>query len=157
MGYRVNLHINDPSDDGVPGEHAKVHFTRKWRRWHRAIIIFVSSAMGAFYGAIHATKWNSHWFATPLEQLLWRISCVVGATAFIPITLILIALMHIPPKKKYISRLFVQIVVFSSLFFTASIFFAARIFLVVESFMGLRHLPPDAFKVVKWANAIPHF
>jgi hypothetical protein len=36
------------------------------------------------------------------------------------------------------------------------IFIAARVFIVIESFISLRSLPPDAFQSVKWTDVIPH-
>ncbi|KAF8247271.1 hypothetical protein K440DRAFT_661557 [Wilcoxina mikolae CBS 423.85] len=50
-------------------------FHRRWRKFHRIFLFLFSAFAGAFYGAIHLTKWNSPWFPTHVEHLLWRMSC----------------------------------------------------------------------------------
>jgi len=62
-------------------------FGSKWRKLHRTTLLMFSGIAGAFYGGAHSTKWNSRWFPTEAERLLWRISCIVGSTAVIPIAI----------------------------------------------------------------------
>jgi len=62
-------------------------FGPKWRKLHRTTLLVFSGIAGAFYGGAHSTKWNSQWFPTEAERLLWRISCVVGSAAVIPIAI----------------------------------------------------------------------
>lgn len=61
------------------------NFNAFWRNKHRIALIMFSGVVGAFYGAIHLTKWNSIWFSTQTEHLLWRISCCIGSVAVLPI------------------------------------------------------------------------
>jgi len=123
-------------------------FGSSWRKFHRTILIIFSAIAGAFYGTIHATKWNSHWFATDIERRLWQISCVVGSAAMIPFAILLLAPFVRNERFRHLAMAFCAICWIAFTF--------ARMYLVFESFLSLRSLPQDAFEAVQWANAIPH-
>ncbi|KAF8535495.1 hypothetical protein BDD12DRAFT_855103 [Trichophaea hybrida] len=122
-------------------------FKSSWRKRHRTYLMIFSAVVGAFYGTIHSTKWNSVWFPTVAEHRLWHISCVLGSAAVVPITILL--LNPFAPKRLRPLGTALGTVCWV-------VFVAARVYIIVESFLSLRSLPLDAFKAVRWANAIPH-
>lgn len=151
-------------------------FGPKWRKLHRTTLLVFSIIAGAFYGGAHSTKWNSQWFPTEAERLLWRISCVVGSAAVIPIAIQLFypfVLKHtrriwpnwcteraqpvqptLPAHASAWSRLPLPVQIVCSVCW--AFFIAARVYIVVESFLSVRSLPREAFRAVSWTNAIPH-
>ncbi|KAI9894515.1 MAG: hypothetical protein M1814_001869 [Vezdaea aestivalis] len=109
---------------------------------------------GAIFGAVHFVAWQFH-FPTPVERLLWRISCFVAT-----------ALpwlgsggywfgQHLAKRwgtrdekvNKALRPLWLIIV---------PCYLLARMFLLVEVCRSLAYLPPSAFQSVEWSNFIPH-
>jgi len=137
-----------PNDDKKEVQAARKAFDYSWRVHHWIILLAFSAIAGAFYGAIHLTKWNSPWFPTEAEHLLWRVACSVGSAAVIPIAL----LAYIP----FVGRGLFRVLCISVCTVAWIVFIAARFFIIVESFLSLRSLPQDAYKMVQWSNSIPH-
>jgi hypothetical protein len=123
-------------------------FNKHWRKMHRTILLFFAAIVGAFYGALHLTKWNDGRIPTETEQLLWRMSCCVGSATVLPVAL----LAFVPFVRSKPLRIICIII--CALSWTA--FLAARAYIIVESFISLRALPKDAFSTVQWTDAIPH-
>jgi hypothetical protein len=144
-------HIEGNNSESQSDEAAgnKMVFRSSWRRLHRTILIFFSAVVGAFYGTIHATRWNSSWFPTNAEHRLWQISCAVGSAAMIPTAISLLAPFIQNNRLKHLAMIICAVCWVA--------FILARMYLVFESFLSLRSLPWDAFKAVRWADAIPHF
>ncbi|KAF8250000.1 hypothetical protein K440DRAFT_620449 [Wilcoxina mikolae CBS 423.85] len=134
-------------DQGDKKPQSAEPFKSSWRKLHRTYLMIFSAVVGAFYGTIHSTKWNSVWFPTVAEHRLWHISCVLGSAAVVPITILLLN----PFAPKHLRPLGKAVGVVCWVFFVA-----ARVYIIVESFLSLRSLPLDAFEAVRWANAIPH-
>jgi hypothetical protein len=161
-------------------------FSLKWRTWHWTFLLIFSSAAGAFYGSIHASTWNSKWFPTETEHQLWRISCCIGSCAVVPIALLfMIPFISTTKQEARTVRSASKNKIMSNRLIGAPlrqvhnavpsdlnkwlknackvlcvlawvVFIAARMFIVIESFISLRSLPPDAFESVNWTMAIPH-
>jgi hypothetical protein len=132
------------------GHHKDNIFDTHWVKQHRFVLLVFSGIGGAFYGAIHLTKWGSRWFPTPMEHFLWNIACCVGSLAVVPIGVSMILLFV--PRESSIFRPFCIFLCWISWL----LFGAARIYLIVESFMSMRSLPSSAYTTVQWSNAIPH-
>jgi hypothetical protein len=126
------------------------NFNASWRNQHRIAFIMFSGVVGAFYGAIHLTKWNSIWFPTQTEHRLWRISCCIGSVAVLPIGISM--MLPLIPYRRSTLRMFC-ICLCTVLWIT---FGAARVYFMVESFLSIRSLPASAYATVQWANSIPH-
>jgi hypothetical protein len=122
-------------------------FEKPWRK-HRIILVLFASIAGAFYGALHLTKWNNSVFPTETERLLWRMSCCVGMASVLPVTFLFFMRFA---RSKWLRIL---CIIICALSWTA--FLSARVFIIVESFISLRALPKDAFQTVEWTFAIPH-
>lgn len=98
------------------------------------------------YSAWHALAWNSH-FPTPLERLLWRVSCSILASLHVLFFLCFLS-----------SRLRRFFVVFESLlwFILPLSFLFPSVYLVVEAFLSFRSLPEGSYKTVQWSEYWPH-
>lgn len=90
----------------------------------------------AAYGGIHLAAWGFE-FPSPVESLIWKISCVIIMSYFFINSTIGILVMFFP-------------------FLTLILCAAARIFLVLESFLSLRHVPIGVYAAVPWVQNIPH-
>ncbi|KAI5787395.1 hypothetical protein FPQ18DRAFT_345801 [Pyronema domesticum] len=114
------------------------------------ILLSFSALAGIFYGSIHITKWNSMWFPTLTEHLLWNISCCVGSVAVLPIGLSM--LIPFLEGRLILRRLCILLCTISWVLFGA-----ARVYFIGESFLSLRSLPSSAYRSVQWSNNLPHF
>ncbi|KAF8248502.1 hypothetical protein K440DRAFT_642540 [Wilcoxina mikolae CBS 423.85] len=122
-------------------------FGRSWQIRHRAVLAVFAGTSGAFYGSIHATRWNAV-FPTPLERILWRISCCVGSVGILPIMVLgMIGFI----TNRYLRAACITIGTCIGL-----VFLAARAYLVVESFLNVRSLPVNAYTTLSWMNLWPH-
>lgn len=144
-------------------------FPEEWKRftgftWRECIPL---APVAAAYAGAHAIAWNYN-FATPWERAMWRLSVFFLSIVF---GLILIcgtysALREYfykrrgkePPSWKtgkglhtFVVSIFLGPVVFCLIRWYP----LARGYVVVESFIGLRYLPPDAYLVPQWAQLIP--
>lgn len=117
-------------------------------------------ALPMIYGGLHLT-WTSE-LPTPLESMLWKISCGVVAGGLLMGWAIQRTI--ISPMKIRLGLLFGQKVANNtqgSLFwgimvFIFSIYVTARGFIVVESFISLRAMPIGVFVTPAWLQMIPH-
>jgi hypothetical protein len=123
-------------------------FDRRWCRAHIAVLLVFAACSGAFYGGMHAFKWNDH-FPSEVEKRLWRISTCISVTGVVPLTALAVA--------KWAKLHPLATVLCWSLFAASGfVFLVVRTFLIIESFLSVRDLPLQAYKTVQWAESIPH-
>ena len=102
--------------------------------------------------------WNFN-FPTPVERLLWRISC--GILVGLPALMVGIysGYMHYTKrhqgKKREDSK--VNTVLLRCGEGLVPIYLLARLYLLVETLRSLAYAKPDAFQAVDWPSAIPHY
>lgn len=121
------------------------------------LIVSTPMLLGAAYGGIHLSAWNSA-FPTEIESLLWKVSCgsivVTG-----PLLLLLgilwyrrfcwpIVSMYNSRCSRYLFRLLLVIL--------CAISMASRIFVIIESFISLRRSQAGVYWVPAWLQTIPH-
>ncbi|KAI5850544.1 hypothetical protein DFP73DRAFT_539860 [Morchella snyderi] len=100
----------------------------------------------AVYGAVHSIAWYSS-FPTPMEQLLWRISCVslvVTPLLFLSVIAIFLGVRNLLDSVIYIA---VEIILLYSIL--------CRAYLTVECFISLRLLPLNAYDTVVFERVWP--
>ncbi|ORY02361.1 hypothetical protein BCR34DRAFT_667700 [Clohesyomyces aquaticus] len=119
---------------------------------------------GLCYGGLHLTAWNSS-YRSVLEMKLWKISAVaIMVSGFIFLAAVFIVecgewILHGAnfPKIRRVWDQSVIVGVWLFLALVAPLYIFSRVYLVVESFLGLTHLPETAFLVPKWSQYFPHF
>ena len=115
------------------------------------------------YGGIHLATWNFA-FASKTEHLLWKIACIdIMATVPIGVLCILRLGSLIDPfkpgrsyrKDEFMWNLYTLL--YWAIFYLLLVpYVLSRIYIVVESFIGLRHVPIGVYAAVPWVQAIPH-
>jgi hypothetical protein len=120
-----------------------------------SFMVTLCSAFISFsYAGLHVTAWNIS-FPTHVERLLWRTISLslLGSIVTWWILDIAQALDDIAKKKKGQTvpkwRLITSVGV-------AFVYGVSRAYLIVEAFVGLRGLPPGAYKSVDWSAFVPH-
>ncbi|KAK1829968.1 hypothetical protein QBC39DRAFT_355340 [Podospora conica] len=109
------------------------------------------------FGAIHLIAWNFH-YPNETERLLWRISALTVTFLPIPITFLLMVLIHVEINVgNNGGRLTVslQVCAVIGLMVTLFVFLIARLFLLIEAFRSTYYLPPATY-IANWASNIPH-
>ncbi|KAK6503434.1 hypothetical protein TWF481_008452 [Arthrobotrys musiformis] len=105
---------------------------------------------GMIFGGLHILAWDSI-YHTRVEQICWRVSSiVVTVIPFIAFasTMLGFKMEDVYPRYQRLHGPF-----FIGL---AIIYMIARLFLMVEMFISLAYLPPEAFKTT-WAGLLPHW
>lgn len=109
---------------------------------------------GVLFGAVHFVAW-SFTFPTPVERLLWRISCCV--LVILPVLGTAFYCMTQHSAKK---RGFVDTKVNRSLrplsYVIGLAYLLARLYISVEVFRALAYPEPSVFKQVNWPTTIPY-
>lgn len=111
------------------------------------------------YGGVHLSAWNFE-FASHIEEVLWKISCVCVAAIF-PAYLVFERFLLIMdfylgsdteevPLPLYHTKVGIAGVV-------VVIYVASRVFIITEAFVSLRHVPVGVYISPSWIQAIPHF
>jgi hypothetical protein len=121
--------------DGFDGK-----FQREWLEYSATSFICLA------FSGFHIIGWD-FFFATRVEQLLWRISSI--ACAIIPLCVVVMAITQKPYILNTVPPLFIRLIVVMS-------YTLVRIYLVIEAFAGLRAVPPAVYDSVNWSNFIPH-
>ena len=109
---------------------------------------------GALFGAIHFAAWNFE-FPTPLERLLWRISCVLLLTLPPAGTSVYWMVQHVA-KQRGIPDAVINRLLKPMAYMIMPLYIGARLFLIVEVFRDLAFPAPSVFQTVQWPIAIPH-
>ena len=117
-------------------------------------VVFGIGGGGVLFGAVHFVAW-SFTFPTPVERLLWRISCCVLVilpllgTAFYCIT------QHTAKKRGFVdTKVNRSLRPLSHVIGLA--YLLARLYISVEVFRALAYPEPSVFKQVNWPTAIPY-
>lgn len=138
---------------------------------------FAAILIQAIYGGVHLSAWEAA-FPSNLEQILWRVSCILIATFTIAVFTIrgIISVWGIvmekvnwrhsdPINKRIIAHLLsllqVSETVLALILLLLSLLLilamgAARCYIVVESFICLRVVPAGVYRAIVWADYIPH-
>ena len=109
---------------------------------------------GTIFGSIHCAAWDFQ-FPSPIEQLLWRISCLLILIMPLMGALMYASIRHEAKEvgrtdnktNKWLKPLGYSLV---------PIYLLARLYLSVEIFRQLANLPPSAYATVDWPDWIPH-
>ena len=109
---------------------------------------------GAAFGSVHFAAWNLD-FPTPVERLLWRLSCIllVGLPP-IGIGIYWLGIHYRKTHREIAPRVTRVLKPFG--YALMPLYVLARLFLMVEAFRSLAYLPPSAYETVPWPMDIPH-
>ncbi|KAL9631834.1 MAG: hypothetical protein Q9204_004049 [Flavoplaca sp. TL-2023a] len=113
-------------------------------------------AAAMVYGGIHALAWFAQ-FHSPIEQLLWRISCVI-VIGGIPISIAVCRLLYSPFGwyDNIVAILLISMPRVIVGYLLTSAYVLARLYLVVECFIQLSHLPAGVYDTPEWSSYFPH-
>ena len=113
-------------------------------------------AAAMVYGGLHALAWFAE-FHSPIEQLLWRISCVVVICG-IPTSVAVCRLMYLLgfPGDDLLAVLIISMPCVLIGYLLTSAYVLARLYLVVECFIQLSHLPTGVYDMPEWSSYFPH-
>ncbi|KAL8666030.1 MAG: hypothetical protein Q9202_001767 [Teloschistes flavicans] len=117
-------------------------------------VIFGIGGGGLIFGAIHFVAWNFH-FPTPVERLLWRMSCTVL------IVFPLIGTAFYWTMQRFAAKLGVDDTKVNRALRPMSwviglVYLLARGYLVVEVFRDLAYPQSSIFQQVNWPSLIPY-
>ena len=127
------------------------------------VLLTLLVALPLVYGGIHLTTWNFH-FASHTEHLLWKIACI-DIMGTIPLGVAFYACIStisgIYTNQVSVDRElsademlgYIYWISFTPLFIFYTL---SRIYIVVESFIGLRHVPLGVYAAIPWVQDIPH-
>ena len=133
--------------------------TRKLISENRKFLLILV-VLSLVYGGIHLATWNFA-FPSKTEHLLWKIACI-DIMATVPIGVLCLAGLDSSISLWKSSRNSIRVAysykrLFTAIFYVLSVPYAlSRIYLVVESLIGLRHVPIGVYAAVPWVQAIPH-
>jgi hypothetical protein len=114
------------------------------------------TAAGLFYGGLHALAWSAP-FATPSQQLLWRL-CSLSLGASGPVILIATAILYSDDKWDWIPKWEILDYTLTGLAGAFVLYYLfIRVFVVVESFLSLAHMSEGVYTCVEWSNYLPNF
>ena len=115
------------------------------------------------YGALHAAAWNDV-FPTDVEMWFWRASsCYIAFCGLLWVALNSISQMHKPLNDFWegwmdgLSTWAHYAVLGTPVAICGFSFFVARAYIVVEAFISVRSLPPEAYVTPSWTQLFPHF
>lgn len=109
---------------------------------------------GTLFGTIHFIAWDFE-FPTPVERILWRMSCCVLISIPLLSTAMYFMTIHnarrdneTDTKTNALLRPFTTI--------CTVLYLLARLYLMTEVFRSLAYAPPSTFHEINWPSAIPH-
>ena len=109
---------------------------------------------GTLFGSIHFVAWNFE-FPTPVERILWRVSCCVLISIPLLSTAMYFMTLHnarrdseTDTKTNALLRPFTTMCVV--------LYLLARLYLMTEVFRSLAYAPPSTFYEIDWPSALPH-
>ncbi|KAF8541102.1 hypothetical protein BDD12DRAFT_830621 [Trichophaea hybrida] len=102
---------------------------------------WVMMLLSVLYGGVHTLAWKIA-FPTELEQVLWRVFCILTIAG--------------SPLAYVMTDAAAEIGTFAAVIMSL-LFVASRVVITVESFISIRKVPAGAYATVDWTQAIPHF
>ncbi|KAI9766758.1 MAG: hypothetical protein M1839_004775 [Geoglossum umbratile] len=128
------------------------------------LLLLIVASLSAAYGGVHAAAWR-FLFPSPVEHLLWKVSCMVCIAGSIPASIAVMAIADAwsfkPSQRR--ERLWLDwghglhAIPLVICVITLLVFIVARFFMVIEAFLSLRHTTIGSYATVTWALYIPHF
>jgi hypothetical protein len=132
------------------------------RRTQSLVMGMVLWGASMAYGAIHVAAWN-YFFATPLEQLFWRMSSiwVTFCAAFWLVTNLLAHVFPLIDKtwNAYNDRRlgFLNTSIITTLCILCGVsYIVSRAYIVVEAFVSIREVPRAVYETPTWSQVFPH-
>ncbi|KAF7422647.1 hypothetical protein PC9H_010803 [Pleurotus ostreatus] len=142
--------IEEPADPDNVDPFVKIHFTPLATRSDKMSLAMCGFSSSLF-GAIHCIAWHVP-FPSAAEARIWRASSVLVTAIPLAWFLLSCMTMFIVERLQYYPAYPMRILAAVGL----CIYFMARVLLIVEAFVLLRSLPPDAYQVIDWTAYIPH-
>lgn len=129
-------------------------FERDW------LLNLFLGVLSLLFGAVYIAGWNIS-FPTNVERILWRV-CTLMMLSLVAAFWIVDAGVDLHQRKKIKKVLGNEKVALTpvkmALYAIISmVYVAIRLYILIEPFVCLRSLPPNAFKTVEWSSFIPHF
>lgn len=109
---------------------------------------------GTLFGSIHFIAWNFE-FPTPVERILWRLSCCILISIPLLSTAMYFITLHNARRDSETdtktNALLRPVTTMCVLLYTL-----ARLYLMTEVFRSLAYAPPSTFHEIDWPSAVPH-
>lgn len=109
---------------------------------------------GVLFGSVHFIAWNFE-FPTPVERILWRLSCGVAISLPLLGTLMYFVTVH-NARRDSESDIETNALLKPFMWICTLLYLFARLYLMVEVFRSLASAPPSTFQEINWPSAIPH-
>ena len=165
----TDLKLNDlhEADSPLIVPIADLYFWMTYHRknpWVRVTESLMSIVLPTVYGMPHLLGWNAT-FPTHTEQVLWRTAALVvtalgwvlaACSGMIAILCCIVGVID-PSYNRWLVSMAMPRLMIPFMLFSTSVYVAASGYLLVDSFRQLFALPPGAFELASWTNAIPHF
>ena len=130
---------------------------RLWRQKNALYLnpIFIGIGFGGvLFGTVHFIAWNFQ-FPTPVERILWRVSCcVIISIPLLGTGLYLITLHNARKEMESDTKSSVWLRPFTAT--CVLLYLLARLYLMTEVFRSLAYAPLSTFQEINWPSAIPH-
>ncbi|KAK4896025.1 hypothetical protein LTR27_005881 [Elasticomyces elasticus] len=153
-----------PVDDSVGTPHVVLR-SKNWPSlgtWNSSGVQLHSKAIlagftlaGVVYRMIHLSAWNAP-FPSVSQMWLWRASAITLISSPVFLIIGLMGDYDANESDGDVCSLFCAPFSFAFMVIRVLCYVTARAYLVVECFIGLSHLPPDAFLVPHWSRYFPH-
>lgn len=112
--------------------------------FYKELLYVLSVVITTLFGGLSLVAWN-YSFPTPIESLLWRISCV--SMLALPIIFATSAKIMGRSKNVYYHLAMGAI---------GFIYAVVRLYVIVECFLAFRSEPAAVYCAVRWSNYLPH-
>ena len=130
---------------------------RFWRQKNALYLnpIFIGIGFGGvLFGTVHFIAWNFQ-FPTPVERILWRVSCcVIISIPLLGTGLYFLTLHNARKEMESDTKSSVWLRPFTAT--CILLYLLARLYLMTEVFRSLAYAPLSTFQEINWPSAIPH-
>ncbi|KAK5683659.1 hypothetical protein LTS10_005193 [Elasticomyces elasticus] len=162
---KATTNVADNENDDSAGPSHLVLRSKNWPSlgtWNSSGVTLHSKAIlagftlaGLIYGMIHLSAWNAP-FPSVSQMWLWRGSAITLISSPVFLIIGLMGDYDANEKDGNACSLFCAPFSFAFMVIGVMCYITARAYLVVECFIGLSHLPPNAFLVPHWSRYFPH-